>query len=398
MEERKLKDVMGKVHLKREMGEEILKNVVNAEKEQEKTGRSGIKMAGWQRRAVAAAIALAVVGAGGFTVRAVVDNLVKERMEGMPKEEVADYVEEVDSRQVEADTYSRELTDEEIGRQRELSIAYQKGQFPESELLKVKDEGEVDKNSLCYVPSTGYMHLPDRALTDEEILQMIDHFEKINYALRQRYEKNYPQEVEKQEREKQELRQQVSADGGISEEEAIVKAGEWLNKLFGISEDGMKLSHNIHEDDGKPVYFVEYCIEGIEYYDFYISSTDGALLMVDYSTGLNKEEISLSDAEGKVQNLYQKAKEYLQDVFGISEDYVEVYCRYLKNDDGNGVYENLMNFWFVKEDRSAYVITLKCEDETFAGYSTENYDEYSKDREECEAGDICHKSIVTKLK
>lgn len=75
MEEKRLKDVMEKVHIKSEMEKEILKNVINAENEQGQMRSTGIKKNVWQKRVVAAAIALAVVGAGGFTVHAVVDNL-----------------------------------------------------------------------------------------------------------------------------------------------------------------------------------------------------------------------------------------------------------------------------------------------------------------------------------
>lgn len=406
MEVRELRKAVEKVQIKSEMEEEILKNVINMENEHSnKNMNKRRKTTGWQGKAVAVVIALAVAGAGGFTVHAVVENLAQQRLESMSKEEVETLAEDNRIRQAEAGTYSRELTDKEMERERELSIAYQKGQFPESELNKVQDKSEIDKDALCYVLPTGYMYLPDRELTDEEILQMIDYYEKMNYAIEEQYKEKYPEEEQEWEDEQRQLKEQIEAEGGISEEEAVAKAQEWLKKLYGEDGEGMKMgcciwSVQMAEEvgweapDGKPFYDVDYAIEGVEYFDFKISSVDGTLICSEYSSGFDKET-SLSNAEGKIQEMYQKAEEYLQDIVNIPEEYTEVYCRYAKSDDGNSVFDNMVDFWFVKEDRSARVITVKCGDMKFAGYNTGNYDEYSQEREESEkAGE----SIVTKVK
>lgn len=411
MKERELKEVMGKVHIKSEMEEEILKNVRKMENEQTDKNKRR-KATGWQGKAVAAAIAIAVVGAGGFTVNAVVENLAKQRMESMPKEEVESVVEEADSRLAEADTFSRELTDNERERQRDIAIAYQKGRFPKEELKRVEDESQIDKDTLCYVPTTGYLYLPERELTDEEILQLIDRHNKVNYALQKRYKEECPEEVQAEEEERQKLKQQVEADGGISEEAADAKAKEWMNKLFGETGDGMEQNSSLYSieelkqfgmesPDGKPVYSINYyisAIEMVESYNFSISSADGTLLAMEFSHGYIRDEMPLADAEGKEQELLPKAEEYLQKVVDVSQDYAEIYCRYKKNDDGDGVYQNEIDFWFVKEDRSAYLITVDCEDESFLRYDTGNYDEYSQEREELEATGEYRKSIITKVK
>lgn len=399
MNEKELKRVIEQVHIKKEMQEQILRNLINTEdrkwyKDKEK------KIQGWQKKAVIAAVALVTVGMGGFTVRAVVNNLVKERMDNMSEEEEKTIVEEMDSREEEADIYSRELTQKEKERKKELTIAYQKGQFPQEELKKVENVSQVDKNSLCYVPATGYMYLPKRELTDEELLQIIDYYEKVAYSLEERYKEEYQEEVQALESAEEKARQIVKAEGGINEEEAVAKAEEWLNKLFGKDKDGMKIEHYIVTEDypvdapdEKPFYMIIYSIEGVENYYFTIGSVDGTLWDVEYSSAemLDAEEISLSDGKKKVQTLYVTAEDYLKNTFGISEDYAEVYYSYLKNDTGDGVYLNNMNFWFVKKDRMAHHIVFDCREMKITGYCIENYDKYWD-------GGTEHESVIVQLK
>ena len=397
--------------MKKKMEEDIMKDVMDVDKDKVQADKHVRRKSGWKRNAVAAAIAIAVVGTGGFTVHAVVENLAKQRLESMPEEEVESLAEDVAIRQEDGDTYSRELTDEEMERKRELSIAYQKGQFPEGELNKVQDESEIDKDALCYVLPTGYMYLPNRALTDEEILQIIDYDEKVNYAVQEQYAEQYPDEVQEREESQEQLRKQIETEGGISEEEAIVKAQEWLKKLYGEDGDGMQLNCYIWSveeaeelgwecPDGKPFYHIDYTIPGVENYILVIGSKDGSLISTEYTDAdFDKVKTSLSDAEGKTQDMYQKAEEYLQNMLGISEDFSEVYCRYRISDDGSGIYMDHANLWFVKEDRSAYMITVKFEDMAFAGYdTTQNYDDYDEYMQQCEAGDYARESIVTKVR
>lgn len=410
MREKQLKEVIEKIHISSEMEEEILKNIIiNEETKRTQTEiTTNKKRKKWQSRAVAAAVSLVVVGAGGVTAYALVDSQVKERMEGMSEEEVKNIVDEIDSWQADASTYSRELTTEETQRMKDLTIAYQNGQFPEGELKRVDDESQVVEDVLCLVPDTGYFYLPDRELTDEELLQMIDYSKKADYSLQKRYEEEHVEEVQEKENEKQELAQTTQDNGGISEGEAIAKAEEWLNKLYGETPDGMDMNHYVEsaEDsvatslDGSAVYTVNY-IYGADCYNFYISG-NGDLLYTfhtgDSGLSLDATELSLSEAESKVQDLYQIAEEQLKDSFGISQDYDEIYCRYSKNAAGDGVNMNLMNFYFVKEDRTAYKLSFTCNNMNLVEYSIKNFDEVVENEKEMEDMGEINESIQIKLK
>lgn len=294
MEEKKLKEVMDKVHIKKEMEEEIMKNVMNFKKENEQAGKKvrGRKT-GWQRKAAAAAITLAVVGVGGITTYAIVENPIKARMESMANEEKEALLKEIDESTVEATIYSRDFTKNELARQRELTIAYNKGRFPKKTIKRVESEEQVDKDTLCCNPTTGYVYFPDRELTDEEFLQMIDYNHKVDYVLRERVEKEFPESVRDDEGP---AKKQIKEEGGISEEEAIAKAKQYLKTEYGQDSDGMELEcaaylPEVAADftdekllDGKPVYHVIYYIQSVEKYYFVISSKDGTLL----SSGLSR--------------------------------------------------------------------------------------------------------------
>lgn len=374
------KSIFEKIIVKRKWEEDIMKNMIDINKDKQVRRRYG-----WQKKVGAAVVMLAVVGTGSFTVHAVVDSIVKDRMESMSKEEKSNLVDEVDTANVDASTYSREFTQKEKERKKELTIAYQKdGRFPEGELKRVEDESQVDKDTLCFVPETSYFYLPDRNLTDEELLQIIDYNNKVNYALQERYKEEYPEEVAAQEEKKNEAKQKLEEKDAISEDEAVAKAQEWLEKLCGTTGKDMELNHYIETEIFEtPVYQVKWSIAD-EYHYFYIDA-NGTLRMFTQSdnassTSVDAEEMFISEAEKKVDSLRQTAEKYLKDSFGISENYKKVYCVYRKTVDGNKVTLNRMTFSFVQEDGKAYAVTLSCVDEYLDDYEViDNYDERLKE-------------------
>lgn len=212
-------------------------------------------------------------------------------MESMAEKEKEALLKEIDKCKADATTYSRDFTKNELVRQRELTMAYNKGRFPKKTIKRVKSADQVDKDTLCCNPTTKYVYFPDRELTDEEFLQIIDYNEKVDYVLAERAEKEYPENTNKEGREAG--KKQIKEEGGISEEEAIAKAEQYLKTEYGLDSDGMKISCEvvlpetaaIYTDekllDGSPVYDVDYSIQRVESYHFVISSKDGSLLSSD---------------------------------------------------------------------------------------------------------------------
>ncbi len=103
-------------------------------------------------------------------------------MERMSKEEVQERYEVVQAGEVEADSFSRNLTAGELERMQNLKVAYQRGeQFPEGS-MELANGDELSKD-IYYDIVSGTFHLPAEELTDEQLLQIIDVWEKANYVL-----------------------------------------------------------------------------------------------------------------------------------------------------------------------------------------------------------------------
>lgn len=395
-----------KITLYNQKEETKMSDLKQAGNNTEKKENRGRKMNGWKKKAVAAVLALTVVGVGSFTVHAVVDSLVKARMESMSKEEKTELLDEVDSQKVNAASYSRELTQEEKERERELNIAYHKeGRFPEGEIVRVEDEGEANKDMLCFNAETFTFYLPERDLTDEELLQIIDYREKVNYSLGERYEEDYADEVAARKAEKEEIEQQVEVNGGMTEEEATKEAEEWLDKVYGKSAKDMEVSCFI-DNEGEavegPSYEIHFSYADTDFYTFAMDVSDGSLKGLNYSgKELMAEEMTAADGEAKAEDLSRTAEKYLRDTFGISGECKELYYAY-NTDENNTVILNMMTFQFVMEDGHVYVVSVDCKSGILELYKVRDYESWKKswekDKELAEKGVLSYEIVKKQLR
>ena len=237
-----VKEVMDKVHISEEMQEDIIMNIQNQMENRNKNTMT------WNRRRIAAAVATFVLAAGliSFPVRAFVTSVVKERMESIPKEEVQEINDMVQSKPTEADTFSREYSESEKERNKELWQAYKDGKFPEKTIVQVENEEDVPEGGLCYVESTGVFNLPKQEMTDEELLEIIDFQHKMSYAVEQSLNGKTPEQIAEEDRarelaEQAMLEEKVKAAGGISEEEAIELAKKAMEIDIGEKARELKL-------------------------------------------------------------------------------------------------------------------------------------------------------------
>ncbi len=230
-----VKKVMDQVHISSEMQEEIIMNIQKRLENGNKNTRT------WNRRKIAMAATAFVLVAGvvSFPVRAFVTNVVKERMESIPKEEVLEINDMVQSKPTEADVFSREYSGEEKERSQELWQAYKDGKFPENVIAQVDNAEDAPEGTLCYIRSTGVFNLPTKEMTDEEILEIIDFQHKMSYAVSQSPAAQEAR-AEKQAEEKQ-WREKIQAAGGISEEEAIEIATKQMEAELGEDAEGKEI-------------------------------------------------------------------------------------------------------------------------------------------------------------
>ena len=363
-----LKNAVNSIEIDEDMQDEILQNVLERTKEdntvstQHKAKRRNISR--FPRVAAAAAGVLLSVGIISIPVRALVTSLVQERMEEIPEEEHQQMVEMLDSQEVGADSYIREYTQEERDRMSELYTQYQQGVFPEGELPQVDSVEEAEKLELCYLTTTSSFYLPDRELTDEELLQLIDFEVKINYALKKRYEEEYADEIAAKEQAEKEQIAQIVDEGGITEEEAIVEAQKWLEKIYGITGEGLELNHYLCDFDGyysgeSNLYMVNWSQRSRNYYYFYISSIDGSLAEMHYSGGgmvdIARIDVTPDEMKEKLPGLKDAAVSFMADKLGVDvTTYAESYVNYYIYD---GVKTgSAVEFVFVDENGEGYMV------------------------------------------
>ena len=185
-----LRHAMKQVHMKENMQEEIIMNV------RTQMADGTYRRNSFKRNMVSAAACLLAIGAvsipayaGYLGLRsAITSDKVMARMQEVPEAEVQDIYNMVqyEQRSFHADQFNREYTKEEESRKEALKKEYENGRFPEGTLTLVENAGQVvDSDQLVYARDTGCFYLPERALTDEELLQILDFNSKRDFALEQ---------------------------------------------------------------------------------------------------------------------------------------------------------------------------------------------------------------------
>ncbi|MDE7478150.1 MAG: hypothetical protein K2M91_09405 [Lachnospiraceae bacterium] len=243
-----VKAVMDQVHISSEMQEEIIMNI----QKRMENGKKNTRVWDWRRMATAATAFVLAAGVVSFQARAFVTSVVKERMESVPKEEIQELNDMVQSQRVLADGFSREYSSSEKKRNKALWQEYENGTFPENVIVQVDNAEDVPEETLCYIRSTGVFNLPAQEMTDEEMLEIIDFQHKMSYAVEQG-----PAAQEagaEMEKEKKKLRERVQAADGIGEEEALEIARKQMESDLGESAKGKEV---LKYQDGSVAVFLQ---------------------------------------------------------------------------------------------------------------------------------------------
>ena len=136
----------------------------------------------------------------------------------------------------------RAYSDKEKERMAGLQQSYQNETAkPEQMIQEVDSAEDVTEGTLCYIVSTGEYYLPDRELTDEELLEIID----CNFRISLNTNRKTQAEYEAEDRAKRaELEAKVQAAGGISEEKAVEIAQKAMETDLGEKAKELKLYIN----------------------------------------------------------------------------------------------------------------------------------------------------------
>lgn len=131
----------------------------------------------------AAAACLACFLVSGITVSAIgIVSMYRQRMEDMDKESIEEYY--TIALAGETVTLNRPYTDEEALRYEELSEKYENsGLFPESQITYLQNTDSYSGKGVALDISSARLYLPEEALSDEELLEIIDYHHKTAYSI-----------------------------------------------------------------------------------------------------------------------------------------------------------------------------------------------------------------------
>lgn len=319
-----------------------------------------------------------VCSAVSITAYAVVKNLVEQRMENVSQAEKKKILDALDQSIENTDNYSRPLSEDEKKRMKQLAVAYQKGIFPKDELLQVQSVAEIEKDKVCYLGAKQYYYFPERLLTDEEILEIIDHNTKINYLLDERYREIFADEIAATQEKEKEGKKKLEDAEGITETQAIKIATEWLNKLYQVNIEDLQVNCRLDTElflwkGYDALYVVDYSIAGYEYYDFYINAWNGNLIELIYSDAdVQYENVTVEEMKKNIVIRYENALTFLTEKLGIDEMYQDSYCYYMEND--GIIIEDAVQLVFVTKDKTAYV--MRFYGDTIGIYEVMPYEAY----------------------
>lgn len=375
-----IKETMDQVNIPKDMQEEIIRNL----QRQANSGKYkyNYKSHTFKKTLLSAAALLLIVGAISIPVQAGIRYLVKARMESIPNEEMEATLEMQQAQTVSADSFSREYSQSEKQRMAKLFKAYQNGTFPQEQLLLIESEDQIPVDALCYLKSTSCFYLPNRDLTDEEILEIIEFDYKREYSLT--LDPEVHAMMEESEKEQNEIKAKVQASDGISEADAIEIAQKWMNSFFGVSTDGMEETIYLDEDRFEvPIYHITYDIRSTCYYYFSISTIDGSLMSVDVSSSsrLDDSEMTQEQAKAQISENYQAALRFLREQLGIQEDFETAYCLYRAED--SKMLSKVLSYFFQKEDGDFYMVGFYCNTNEFCAftYATSEWFQQLSERE-----------------
>ncbi|MCM1135780.1 MAG: hypothetical protein NC400_09430 [Clostridium sp.] len=134
----------------------------------------------------------------------------------------------------------REYSDTEKERMQKLQQSYQnETEKPEKKIQEVDSAENVTEGTPCYITSTGEYYLPDRELTDEELLEIIDCSFRIALGTNTKTQAEWDEIARK---ERAAFEERVKAADGISEEEAVEIAQKAMEDDIGVKAKKLELT------------------------------------------------------------------------------------------------------------------------------------------------------------
>ncbi len=298
-------------------------------------------------------------------VFATVDH-VRQRMEGLSEEEKNDYYEGIQNSPANADSYSREYTEDENARRKDLRAKYESGVFPTQKLPVYNTQSAADTGiDFYFVEDTSLFVLPDRELTDEELLEIIDFNYCRDYSLNEKVKEIIVTDSPKEFIEK----------GGMDEQKAFEMAKTDLENIFGIDCEESELTVEYNDIEGTANVYV-------------VTMTDNETMIkvfIDADQELVTDIINIKQDKNFTEDIevdqdkfiakYDDALDILKKWKGEEVPIIQATCEYNYNSDGY-LEQGIVNYLFEMEDGTGYVFHYSCLSEVFFQIFMTDYSQY----------------------
>ena len=309
------------------------------------TGQSQRKINFYGKLAVACAC-VCIITMSGVGVHAAI-NYANQRMEQVTDGEKEQFISGVNESQASADSYSRPLTDVEKSRLDELKEEYEsKGIYPEESILEIKDSSQIDLSRICFEPDTSTFYLPERELTDEDILELIDFYNiRDNVLSGQKTEAAYD----------------MTGVDEITEEEAKSIAKDLLQKLYDADTDNMKIEVDYQQGtDGEESFSTDYLYftdeETGEQYEVSVDLQSAKAGSVAKIAAESPYEDNLKPDEALYKSQYETADKMASAFLGNTEAWKDSKITYLVSDDGS-VRNGVVNYEFTAQSGESCIVS-----------------------------------------
>lgn len=330
-----------------------------------------------KKKMIAAAcmiLCIGICGAGG--VRAGM-NYAKQRVEKTSeKEQEALWM---DAAKADADTFSRELSKKEQQRMNELAEKYQtEGLFPDGSILQISDQSEIVPDQICFLAQASTFYLPEKALSDEQMLELIDFYAKRDYS------------VTAQGQKEADITDSADDVTEISQEEVVEKASALLERLYGVNADTLtiKTEHDQASDGNGETFTTDHITyrdeaAGISYL-VSVNLQNGEIKTVsaEKDTGSNYSKEIAEDA-AQYQGLSLDAEKMAHAYMGENAVWTAKQIEYMR-DEKQMLGTGIVNYIFVT-DADACVISYSCTQQYFyqiRQFSKDELDSYLSDEKE----------------
>lgn len=295
---------------------------------------------------VAAVVACCILFGSGGAYAAF--NYSNQRMQQMKPDEIVNLKNDLQDSTEGADHYSRKLSDSEQKRLVKLTTKYDsEGLFPTGKIVEIDSADEVLSDKLCFVSVTSTFYLPDREMTDEELLELIDFYSKRDYSIKQK---------------DSQVSSERSTEALLGESAAVTQAADSVKKIYGSDVSKMEYSVSRVSNQSDPTRKVLAIQFGKDVDKAYMVTVDMQKNQIVWMYGGDRNNYSdtiVSDID-KFKSQYVAVKKSLQYLITNGQTIKSSYIHYSESKDKACLKNGVLIYLCELSDGSGYEMNFSC--------------------------------------